>query len=161
MMTTLDWRSRARSPRTEAAGFTLIELMITVVVLAILVAIALPTYKSEVEKSRRTDAKTAVLDLAAREQRFFSVNNTFSQSPQDLGYGPAGSTFPMNVGSNYYSVNVTATAVPPNPPTFSVKATAINSQTADTQCQSFTVDNAGRQTASDSSNADTTATCWQ
>jgi type IV pilus assembly protein PilE len=140
-------------------GFTLIELMIAVVVIAILAAIAIPAYESYVEKARRTDAKTAVLDLATREQRYYSVNNVFTASPQDLGYGAAGTTFPMTVGSGYYSVNVVAPAGA-SPPTFTVTATAIGSQTADTQCASFTVDNTGKQSALDSSNGDSTATCW-
>ena len=111
------------------------------------------------EKSRRTDAKTALLDLATREQRFYSTNNTFTASPQDLGYGAAGTTFPMTVGSGYYSVNVVAPAGA-SPPTFTITATPIGSQTADTQCASFTVDNTGKQSALDSSNGDSTAICW-
>ena len=147
-----------RPPRV--AGFTLIELMIAVVVVAILFAIAVPAYQTEIRKSRRTDAKTAVLDLATREQRYFSVNNIFTSSPQDLGYGAAGATFPMTVGSGYYSVNVTAPAGA-SPPTFTVTATATGSQTADTACQSFTIDNTGLQQAFDSSNNPNTTTCWQ
>jgi len=154
-------QKRNQSWPARTAGFTLIELMIAVVVATILLAIAIPSYRSQIEKSRRTDAKTAVLDLAAREQRYFSVYNSFTTSPQNLAYGNAAATFPMNVGSGYYSVNVTAPApVGTNPPTFTVTATAINSQTGDTQCASLTVDNTGRQSSLDSSNADSTATCW-
>ncbi|HET9108841.1 MAG TPA: prepilin-type N-terminal cleavage/methylation domain-containing protein, partial [Steroidobacteraceae bacterium] len=54
---------RAHAGPGRADGFTLIELMIAVVVVAILMAIAVPSYESYVEKSRRTDAKTALLDL--------------------------------------------------------------------------------------------------
>lgn len=142
----------------RAAGFTLIELMITVVVASILLAVAIPSYRSQVERSRRTDAKTAVLDLAAREQRYFSLQSTFTTSAPNLAYGGA-ATFPMTVGSGYYSVSVTAPAGA-NPPTFTITATAINSQTADSQCASFTVDNTGRQSSLDSGGADSTTTCW-
>lgn len=146
---------RAYSPPARAAGFTLIELMIAVVVVAILLSIAVPSYRAQVQESRRTDAKTALLDLASREQRYFSVNNTFTNSPQDLGYGGAAASFPMNVGSGYYSVSVTAPAAA-SPPTFTITATPINSQASDTQCGSFTVDNTGKQSVSGSS-----TTCWQ
>lgn len=151
---------QVRHMRAYSAGFTLIELMIAVVIAAILLAIAVPSYRSEVQKSRRTDAKTALLDIASREQRYFSVNNTFTTSAPGLGYGGAAATFPMNVGSGYYSVSVTAPAGA-NPPTFTLTATPINSQASDTQCASFTVDNTGKQSALNSSNADSTATCWQ
>lgn len=146
---------RAYSPPARAAGFTLIELMIAVVVVAILLSIAVPSYRAQVQESRRTDAKTALLDLASREQRYFSVNNTFTNSPQDLGYGGAAASFPMNVGSGYYSVSVTA-PTGASPPTFTITATPINSQASDTQCGSFTVDNTGKQSVSGSS-----TTCWQ
>lgn len=151
---------RAYSRSGGAAGFTLIELMIAVVIAAILLSIAIPSYRSQVQKSRRTDAKTALLDLASREQRYFSVSNAFTSSGQNLGYGTAAATF--NVGSNYYSVTVTAPAGA-SPPTFTITATPIagTTQASDTQCASFTVDNTGRQSSVDSSNADSTSTCWQ
>jgi type IV pilus assembly protein PilE len=51
------------------AGFTLIELMVTLAIAAILLSIVVPTYQAQVRKSRRTEAKTAILDFAAREER--------------------------------------------------------------------------------------------
>ncbi len=53
-------------------GFTLIELMVTIMVAAILAAIAVPSYTSQIRKSRRTEARNAVLDAAAREERLFA-----------------------------------------------------------------------------------------
>ncbi|HEY2036541.1 MAG TPA: type IV pilin protein, partial [Steroidobacteraceae bacterium] len=153
-------QKRNTSWPARTAGFTLIELMITVVVASILLAIAIPSYRSQVQKSRRTDAKTAALDLAAREQRYFSLQSAFTTSAQNLAYGNAAATFPMTVGSGYYSVNVTAPAGA-NPPTFTITATAVGSQASDSQCASFTVDNTGKQSSLDSGGADSTATCWQ
>ena len=56
----------ARHASRRHAGFTLVELMITVVILAIVVSIAMPSYSVQVRKSRRTEARTALLDLAGR-----------------------------------------------------------------------------------------------
>jgi type IV pilus assembly protein PilE len=142
----------------RTAGFTLVELMITLVIAAILLAVAIPSYRSSVLKSRRTEARSAVLDLAAREERYYSLQNSFTASPLNLGYSSsATATFPMNVGANYYQVSVTA----PTAATFNVTATAINSQTADTQCQTFTVTDTGLKTSADGGGADSTTTCWQ
>ncbi len=151
------------------AGFTLIELMITVVILSILAAIAIPAYTSEIRKSRRTEARSALLDLASREERYFSTTNTYSDSPADLAYGAAGVTaWPaapgMPVGSGYYKVMVTVTAPnpgasPPVPAAYSITATAVDMQASDAQCQSLTVDQTGRQTATGSATANTD--CWQ
>ena len=47
----------------RVAGFTLVELMVTILIGAILLAIAVPTYQAQIRKSRRTEARNAVLDL--------------------------------------------------------------------------------------------------
>jgi type IV pilus assembly protein PilE len=153
-----------------AAGFTLVELMIVIVIVAILAAIAIPAYQHEIQESRRTEARTAILDLAAREQRFFATNNTFTNNFANLGYAAVGSNpASVTVGSGYYQVaiNVPATAPDPNsgnlaPPSFSITATpaAGSPQLSDTACASFTVDSAGYQSAQNSATADDTATCW-
>jgi type IV pilus assembly protein PilE len=141
-------------------GFTLIELMITVAIATILVSIALPSYLSHMRKSRRTEARTALLDIASREERLFSTTNSYSNVPTDLGY--SGTAFPIAVGNGFYNVNVSVTAAaPPAPATFTITATATGSQSADTQCASFTVDQAGRQSAYTSSSAVSTQTCWK
>ena len=57
-------------------GFTLIELMVVVAIATILFAIAIPSYVTYIRQSRRTEAKTAVLDLAGREERYLSTNPT-------------------------------------------------------------------------------------
>jgi type IV pilus assembly protein PilE len=70
------------APRKHrSAGFTLIELMVAVVVLTIIVAIAVPSYSNQVRKSHRTEAKTALLDLASREERFLSTNGAYTSMP--------------------------------------------------------------------------------
>jgi type IV pilus assembly protein PilE len=141
-------------------GFSLIELLTAVMIVGILASIAIPTYTSQVRKSRRTDARTAVLDLASREERLFSTTNAYSNTPSDIGYGASGATFPMAIGSGYYNVSVTVAAGPPAG--FSVTATPVTGkgQDKDTQCASFTVDEAGRQTSKDSSSNDSSSTCW-
>src|SRR5438132_12993393 len=68
-------RSATRSSG-PAMGFTLIELMVVVAIVTILFSIAIPSYMSYIRQSRRTEAKTAVLDLAGREERFLSTNPT-------------------------------------------------------------------------------------
>jgi type IV pilus assembly protein PilE len=134
------------------AGFTLIELMVVITIASILLAIAVPSYTSQMRKSRRTEARTALLDLAAREERFFSTNSAYTILPANLGYA---GNFPMPVGSSYYQINVTTN---PTATSFSATATPINAQAADaTQCGTFTIDNTGQQTVS---GALGTVTCW-
>lgn len=138
----------------RAAGFTLIELMVTIVIGAILISIAGPAYMTQVRKSRRTDAKTAILDLASREERVYSTNNTYSADPATLGY-PA---FGQPIGGGYYKVDVVAPAGA-NPATYTITATAINSQLKDTACQQFIVDQTGKQSTKNSAGTDSSAQC--
>jgi type IV pilus assembly protein PilE len=149
-----------------SSGFSLIEVMIAVSIVAILAAIAFPMYTKQVQHSRRVDARTAVLDIAGREERYLSTSSAYTTSPANLGYTGA-ATFPMTVGSGYYQVNVAvAAAVPPLGPTYTVFATPVagSPQLNDLACQYFSVTNTGAQFSSASSTgagANTASTCWQ
>jgi type IV pilus assembly protein PilE len=154
---------------SSARGFTLIELMVTIVIAATLLSIAVPSYMQQIRKSRRTEARAALLDLAGREERFYSTNNTYSQQPADLGYP---GKFPQNVGSGYYSVNVVAAAAGACPGaaagatatcmTYSLTAqpTTLGNQQKDTQCATFTLIQTGQQSSVSTTGVDTSSTCW-
>jgi type IV pilus assembly protein PilE len=153
-------------PARRQRGFTLIELMIAVVIASILAAIAIPSYSSYIMKSRRTEAKSALLNMASLEERFFSTNNTYSSTPSDLGYA-ATATVPFSVGSGYYNITVwtvTPPVAPANstsagtPATYIITAAPVagSTQANDAGCLSFTISSGGVQTSTGSS-----ATCWQ
>jgi type IV pilus assembly protein PilE len=151
-MTTI---SSARTGR--ARGFTLIELVVTMLVVATLAAVAVASYRSQVRKSRRTDAKTALLDLAGREERNFSTTNAYTAVPAQLGYTGA---WPLSVGSGYYTVTVAVTAGAPGvPATFNVTATAVGDQASD-KCTSYYLDQTGVQASNGSTTTDA-LNCWR
>jgi type IV pilus assembly protein PilE len=146
----------------SARGFTLIELMIAVAIIGILVKLAYPAYTQSVKKSRRPSAKTALLDLAQREERFMSTNNAYSvTATPDLGYS-TGTTFPINVSSGssaYYQLSVTVTAATATTAAyFKGTATRINAQTADAECGDYSIDSTGAQTIANATS--TAAACW-
>jgi len=58
-------------------GFTLIELMIVVAIVAILAAVALPSYNNSIDKSRRADAQSALLGFSQAMEQFFTANSTY------------------------------------------------------------------------------------
>jgi type IV pilus assembly protein PilE len=145
----------------RAAGFTLIELMVTLVVASILVSIAVPAYQTQVRKSRRTEARNAVMDLASREERYYAVNNAYTNQALQLGYGKDNTAIAgLSIGSGYYTVSVAANAgdpatTPPTRATFTITADAAGSQLKDAACQKLTVDDTGTQASSPSATE-----CW-
>ena len=162
--------------RAGMRGFTLVELMVVVVIATILLAVAVPSYMSQIRQSRRTEARTAVLDLAGREERYFSTNAaTYSTTPSDLGYAGLGQ--PNPVGSGYYYLTVCSPACAPSglavsapgAPSYTVIALPVagTSQANDTPCQGFAVDSTGAQfaetggawAAANPANA-SAASCW-
>lgn len=152
-----------RHPGREA-GFTLIELMIVVVIATILATIALPMYLGQLRESRRTEARNYLVELAAREERYFATQNAYTNGASNMGYASWGSGNP--VGSGYYYINQ-PTVPDPNAPagspasySLTAKPEAGKGQDADTKCQSFTIESNGTRSAKDSSNNDSSATCW-
>lgn len=71
--------------RRIQSGFTLIELMIVVVVVAVLSSLAYPSYQEFVAKAKRTEGKAALLDAAQALERHFTNYNTYPSSLSTAG----------------------------------------------------------------------------
>lgn len=141
--------------RASERGVTLIELMITVVIVAILAAIAYPSYTQYVLRSHRTAAKTALHDMASRQERFFTTNNTYGTTMAALGY-PAGASVPVPDASNhYYDLSINAV----NATTYTLQAAPAGSQVNDAECGTFTLDQLGNQGISGGTGSP--QTCWK
>ena len=70
-------------------GFTLMEVMIVVAIIAIIVAVALPSYQQQVLRTNRTDGWAMMHKMMQHQERFFTNNLTYTTNLTQLGYGSA------------------------------------------------------------------------
>jgi type IV pilus assembly protein PilE len=141
-------------PTRRGAGFTLVELMVVILVIAILAAIAIPGYTAEIRRSRRTEARAALLDAAGREERFYATNNFYTVVSTNLGYTGA---WPIAVGSGYYSLTVACTNTKDPCTDYMLTAAAIGTQSKDVICATLTLNQTGLQ---GTTGTGTAAVCW-
>lgn len=120
---------------------TLIELMIVMVIVTLLVMVALPAFRGQIMRSHRLLARSALMDLAEREERARAILAHYSSQAQDLGY-PA---LPVPVGNgdgqSYYTMTVALSADGQH---FSAVATPSDGQRADASCYAYTIDDLGQ-----------------
>ena len=140
------------------SGFTFIELIIAVSIVGILAIFAYPNYLKSTQKSQRTAAKTALLDLASREAIYYSTNNSYTATMTALGYAnnyPASSPTSYvvpNATTPYYTLTVVLDA---NDPGYTATATPTGTQAKD-QCGSYTINYLGIKTPANT----TSLICW-
>jgi type IV pilus assembly protein PilE len=139
--------------RQRTRGFTLIELMITLVIVAILAGIAVPSYRNYVLRSHRIEATAALLKVAAAQEKFYLQNNTYTDNVGDvagLGFSTDDDTDEFVTENGWYTITVTAA----DNEGFTLTADALGDQVNDTDCTSFTLESSGKKTAS-------TNKCWK
>ena len=143
--------------RRVERGFTLIELMIVIAVVAILATIAVSSYRRYVMRATRTEGRMALLAIQVAQEKFFLQNNQYAQNlatavaAPPAGLGVALDAAGLTLGGHYTVSFPAATAN-----TYTVQAVATGTQTADTAaCLTFTINDQGVRTPADSSG------CWR
>ena len=124
-------RTSVVGPRSVVYGFTLIELMVVVSVVAIIAAVALPSYRNSVIKGRRADAMAGISAIQQSQERWRGNNPAYSTSLTDLGV----------VAPPLYGLAITA---PTSDATtlsrgYIVTATAQGAQASDPECARMSV----------------------
>jgi len=135
-------------------GITLIELIVTMVVVGLLTAIAIPSYTSYMRKTRRADAKVALLNSAQQFERCYTRFNSYTPAAPN----PVCVVLPYNTPAGTYTIDADPAAAP-NPGiqqnSFALKATPIGNQAQDAHCGTFQLNQVNQQTTSSGA-----ADCW-
>lgn len=148
-------------------GVTLMELMIVVVVVGILAAIAYPSYREQVRRSNRTEAKVALEQRAAALEKCFTrymryntadpvTNNDCPAAADANVVGPGQLT---EKGMYRLTLEIPRPGAPAGVPSFRLTATPQGAQATDAQCASFRLDDRGTREVTGSASA-SPATCW-
>lgn len=157
-------------------GFTLVELMITLAVLAILVTIGYPLYNVQLEKARRTDARSGLAKLAMAQERYYAMFGNYATSIAQLNFGPdeaedgnndiyayreaiSDIDYDGNGSPDNYTITL-ADDGDASTQDYVFTATATGSQSGDTDCNTFTINQLGVKAAENSSGTDQTERCW-
>jgi len=140
--------SQVKSFRVKSSrGFTLIEIMITVAIIGILAAVALPAYQTYVLRAGRTEGQAALMDISARLEQYYLGNKTYTTDiAGDLNTN-------TTTESNRYDIDVAGC---PILTCYKITATAVNAQAADATCTTLTLDSSD---VKDATGTDPDA-CW-
>jgi type IV pilus assembly protein PilE len=137
------FRKVLRHSPIRSAGMTLIELMIVVVVVAILAAVGIPSYREYIIRGNRSAAQQFMLSIASRQEQFRLDARSYADSIT------ASTGLALNLPSELatrYTFSMTTDAAFPNATTYTITATAIGPQASD---GNLTLDHLGTKTPAD------------
>ena len=140
-----------RNPR----GFTMIELMIVVAVMALIVMIGYPSYEAFVTRTRRAEGKRELLALATAQERYFTNCNAYAAAldgSQANCTGLGGGAATRRSENGYYVVSLAGGGT-----SYTLTATAQGPQARDAVCGNFTLTDTGAKTVSGTG---TVEDCW-
>lgn len=167
--------------RRHSSGFTLIEIMVAVALVAILAAVAIPSYSVYIVRGQRATAKAALEQAAQYLERNYTTYGCYYRTLAECQAGagalalPAGLTkAPTDGGRISYAITVAAAAAPPAGQGFVLTATPCgsvacgagsNTSFADPDCGALMLDNTGLKGINVGGGPDytsaTASTCWQ
>lgn len=143
-----------RYQRTTA-GFTLLEMMITVAIIGIIAAIAFPSYQNYVRKARRADAITLMLENAQFMERFYTENGRYDQTLTGTPVALAYMSSPKEGGNKYYDFGLEGL----DSESFTIRASPKDGQAND-ECGILILKSTGSKGVLDKTDSTFISRCW-
>ena len=152
--------SRAIPARTRATGFTLIEVMITVAIIGILTAIALPSYKNYIRRGQQPEAFNQLSDYRTKMEQYYQDNRNFGSAANkcaDAASASGWSNFPYQGKYFLYTCAADTASGDTTQQSYTITATATAGQVKD---DTYTIDQNGNRATTKFKGASVTAACW-
>jgi type IV pilus assembly protein PilE len=137
--------TRTGSRRAAAPGFTLVEVMVTVIIIGVLAAIAIPSYSKYIKRGHRANATAILTGTAGYMSQYLSANDTY------VGGQVTSEVVPKGATGTAVKYNVSFVA-DPTLTKWTVQAVPANDQVGE-ECGTLTLDQSGAQTP-------TPKKCW-
>jgi type IV pilus assembly protein PilE len=155
-----------KEKKMRSRGFTLIELMIVVAIVAILSSVAYPSYRDSIDKSRRAETRAQLMDAVQFMQRFYSQNDRYDVTnavpavaaalPAALQVSPRGAA----AGTQIYDIGF-ATGSPTQTGFMLQAVPRTGGVMANDKCGTLQINQVGRRTVTGNSGGATAETCWR
>ncbi|MDH4258977.1 MAG: prepilin-type N-terminal cleavage/methylation domain-containing protein [Gammaproteobacteria bacterium] len=140
-------------------GFTLIEVMVALVIVAITASFALASYRRYLVRSYRLEAVQALLTAAAEQEKFHLAHGRYSDRLDATG-GDDPPGLPVSSTTPQRRYEMTIELADAAAFRLAAQPAAGGGQMNDTECRRFSIDESGRRQALDSTGVDSTRRCW-
>jgi type IV pilus assembly protein PilE len=142
------------------AGFTVLETLTALVIVGVLAAIAIPSWRSHLLKTRRADAVAALIAVQKAQDQYFGRHARYAVATQLAVAPPDGLGLEATSANGFYGI-----ALETSTDGLDYRATARalprQGQSADSRCVEFALDHNGQRRAMDADGADRSADCWR
>lgn len=147
------------APR-RSRGFTLAEILTALIVVAVLVALAVPMWRNHQLRVHRAEGQAALIAAQAAQDKFFATHARYANGAEIPALAPAGLGLAPLSEHGFYRIEVSASA-DGLAYVATARVTAAQGQADDSRCVELSLDQNGRRRAVDTDGADRSADCWR